>query len=74
MKKTVNIGNRGSTMFGKGVSMDCTVSGKVIVFKNPCTAPGDIRLLHAVSDVNRLDKLKHLVNVIVFSNKGSRPE
>jgi RNA-dependent RNA polymerase len=47
----------------------------VITCKNPCTHPGDIRLLKAISkDDERYEKLKHLVNVVVFSSKGKRPE
>jgi len=37
-----------------------------VVTRNPCTHPGDIRLLRAV---NR-PALAHLFNVIVFSSKG----
>lgn len=44
--------------------------GKVIVGRNPCVHPGDIRVLKAV---NR-PELKEYLNVIVFSSKGSRPE
>lgn len=52
------------------------VSGPVIVTKNPCSHPGDIRLLKAVGkdDFEKYHKLRDLVNVIVFSCKGKRPE
>lgn len=45
------------------------LQGKVVVSRNPCTHPGDIRLLDAV---NR-PELQHLVNVIVFPSTGERP-
>ncbi|CDW77053.1 rna-directed rna polymerase [Stylonychia lemnae] len=46
------------------------VNGSVIVTRNPCTHPGDIRLLAAVDR----PELAHLFNVIVFSSKGDRPQ
>jgi RNA-dependent RNA polymerase len=42
---------------------------KVVITKNPCHHPGDIRTFNAVSH----PKLKHLKDVIVFSQQGSRP-
>ena len=42
---------------------------KVIVTRNPCTHPGDIRLLTAVDR----PCFHHLFNCIVFSSKGPRP-
>lgn len=45
------------------------VVGPCLVTKNPCTHPGDIRKLVAVDRA----ELSHLVNVVVFSRKGSRP-
>jgi RNA-dependent RNA polymerase len=50
------------------------VKGNVIVTKNPCSHPGDIRLLRATDDQNKIDKLDHNVNTIVFPSKGYRPE
>lgn len=47
-----------------------TLIGKMLVSRNPCVHPGDIRILNAVDDI----KLKDLVNVIVFPSKGRRPE
>lgn len=45
------------------------LQGKVVVSRNPCTHPGDIRLLDAVNK----SELQHLVNVIVFPSTGERP-
>ena len=45
------------------------IQGKVIVTKNPCLHPGDIRVLEAVDR----PELHHLVNVVVFPQKGERP-
>lgn len=46
------------------------ITGKVVVTRSPCLHPGDVRLLKAVDK----QELSHLVNVIVFSSKGSVPE
>lgn len=52
-----------------------TITGEVLVMKNPCSHAGDIRKLKAVGDSDsRWEKLKHLANVVVFSSKGARPE
>jgi hypothetical protein len=46
-----------------------------MVTKNPCTHPGDIRLLKAVGEEDdRYTKLRDYINVIVFPSKGTRPE
>lgn len=42
---------------------------KVVVTKNPCHHPGDIRVFMAVN----VPKLRHLKDVIVFPRRGSRP-
>jgi RNA-dependent RNA polymerase len=46
------------------------VEGRVLVTRNPCTHPGDIRLLECVDR----PELRHLFNVVVFSSKGERPQ
>lgn len=45
------------------------VHGKVIVAKNPCLHPGDIRVLCAVN----ITELHHMVDCIVFPQQGERP-
>eukprot|EP00250_Pteridium_aquilinum_P007315 c17060_g2_i1 orf=2-976(-) len=47
----------------------CIVEGPVIVAKNPCVHPGDVRVLTAVD----VPALHHLVDCIVFPQKGHRP-
>ncbi|KAK6917984.1 RNA-dependent RNA polymerase, eukaryotic-type [Dillenia turbinata] len=47
------------------------VVGKVIVTKNPCLHPGDVRVLEAVYEVSLEDK--GLVDCLVFPQKGERP-
>jgi len=43
------------------------VKGDVLVTKNPCGHPGDIRLAKAIDETHpAFKKLKHLANVIVF--------
>ena len=51
------------------------LTGNLIVTKNPCTYPGDIRLLKTLDeDDKRLEKFKDYVNVVVFPSVGKRPE
>ncbi|KAM3225215.1 hypothetical protein ACQJBY_058138 [Aegilops geniculata] len=45
------------------------VTGKVVVAKNPCIHPGDIRILQAVQS----PLLGHMVNCVVFPQLGPRP-
>lgn len=45
------------------------IQGPVVVAKNPCLHPGDIRVLQAVSK----PELLYLKNVVVFPCKGPRP-
>ncbi|KAG6426193.1 hypothetical protein SASPL_110412 [Salvia splendens] len=45
------------------------VKGKVAVAKNPCLHPGDLRDLEAID----VPALHHMVNCIVFPQKGMRP-
>ena len=45
------------------------LEGDVVVTKNPCHHPGDLRVFKAV---NRKE-LRHLVDCIVFPQKGRRP-
>lgn len=55
--------------YGVSPSKTMILQGKVVVSRNPCTHPGDIRLLDAVDR----PELQHLVNVIVFPSTGERP-
>ena len=43
--------------------------GPVVVTRNPCLHPGDVRQLTAV----HAPKLAHLVDCVVFPNHGPRP-
>ncbi|KAL2896157.1 RNA-dependent RNA polymerase 6 [Bienertia sinuspersici] len=45
------------------------IRGLVIVAKNPCLHPGDVRILEAVDSPN----LRHLFDCLVFPQKGDRP-
>lgn len=44
------------------------VKGKVVVAKNPCLHPGDVRILRAVN----VPSLHHMVDCVVFPQKGRR--
>ncbi|XP_062222084.1 probable RNA-dependent RNA polymerase 1 [Phragmites australis] len=45
------------------------VTGKVVVAKNPCLHPGDVRVLQAVN----VPVLHHMFNCVVFPQQGPRP-
>lgn len=45
------------------------VVGTVVIAKNPCLHPGDIRILEAVD----IPALHHLVDCLIFPQKGDRP-
>eukprot|EP01114_Cavostelium_apophysatum_P014365 TRINITY_DN3706_c0_g1_i1.p2 TRINITY_DN3706_c0_g1~~TRINITY_DN3706_c0_g1_i1.p2 ORF type:complete len:446 (+),score=92.80 TRINITY_DN3706_c0_g1_i1:1842-3179(+) len=49
---------------GQGIQI-----GKVVIMKNPCIHPGDVRQCEAVFVAG----LRHIENAIVFSVKGERP-
>lgn len=44
------------------------VNGKVVVAKNPCLHPGDVRVLRAVN----VPALYHMVDCVVFPQQGQR--
>lgn len=44
------------------------ITGKVVVAKNPCLHPGDVRVLKAMN----VPALHHMVDCVVFPKKGSR--
>ena len=46
-----------------------TITGKVVIAKNPCYLLGDVRVLDAVDNPG----LHHLVDCIVFPTKGKQP-
>mmetsp|Transcript_17417 Transcript_17417/g.17350 ORF Transcript_17417/g.17350 Transcript_17417/m.17350 type:complete len:796 (-) Transcript_17417:29-2416(-) len=52
-----------------GEGNNFVLEGPVVVGKNPCLHPGDIRVLAAVNKPS----LHHLKNVIVFPQNGPRP-
>ncbi|CAL9102881.1 unnamed protein product, partial [Musa textilis] len=59
-------------LFSKNTDQtSAVVVGQVVVTRNPCLHPGDIRVLQAVYDVG-LDDMG-LVDCIVFPQKGARP-
>jgi RNA-dependent RNA polymerase len=51
------------------------ISGNVIITKNPCSHPGDIRVLNSIGkDHPHYEEFEHYFNVVIFSSKGERPE
>ncbi|XP_051146094.1 probable RNA-dependent RNA polymerase 1 [Andrographis paniculata] len=58
----------GASTYG---SSECryTIEGDVVVAKNPCLHPGDVRVLKAID----VKALHHMVDCIVFPSKGPRP-
>ncbi|GMY05817.1 probable RNA-dependent RNA polymerase 1 [Fagus crenata] len=63
--------NKFSHMFRTSTSNpdNLIFEGKVVVAKNPCLHPGDVRVLRAVD----VPALHHMVDCVVFPQKGKRP-
>jgi RNA-dependent RNA polymerase len=58
----------GSKIFSANKSAEVIV-GTIVMAKNPCLHPGDVRILEAVD----VPELHHLVDCLVFPKKGERP-
>ncbi|KAJ4876255.1 RNA-dependent RNA polymerase 2 [Raphanus sativus] len=63
--------SREQSYFRKIDEETSVVVGKVVVTKNPCLHPGDIRVLDAIYEVNF--EQKGFLDCIVFPQKGERP-
>ncbi|KDP31126.1 hypothetical protein JCGZ_11502 [Jatropha curcas] len=63
--------NADQSFFRKVDETTSIVTGKVVVTKNPCLHPGDVRVLEAVYEVGLEEK--GLVDCILFPQKGERP-
>ncbi|XP_073142058.1 RNA-dependent RNA polymerase 2 [Henckelia pumila] len=57
--------------FHKVDGTTCVVKGKVVVTKNPCLHPGDVRVLDAVWDIKFEEN--GFVDCLIFPQKGERP-
>ncbi|KAJ8466596.1 hypothetical protein OPV22_029148 [Ensete ventricosum] len=64
----VQVSRRGSNE-GLLTSSATVLEGKVVVAKNPCLHPGDVRVLSAVD----VPDLHHMIDCVVFPQKGERP-
>ncbi|CAD6336017.1 unnamed protein product [Miscanthus lutarioriparius] len=61
--------NRGSIFPSEYKNNAEIIVGTVVMAKNPCLHPGDVRILEAVD----VPELHHLVDCLVFPKKGERP-
>jgi RNA-dependent RNA polymerase len=61
--------NRGSISPSEYKNNAGIIVGTVVMAKNPCLHPGDVRILEAVD----VPELHHLVDCLVFPKKGKRP-
>ncbi|RLM62177.1 putative RNA-dependent RNA polymerase SHL2 [Panicum miliaceum] len=61
-------GKHGSR-FSSGNKSAEVIVGTIVMAKNPCLHPGDVRILEAVD----VPELHHLVDCLVFPKKGVRP-
>ena len=55
--------------FSSGNKSEEVIVGTIVMAKNPCLHPGDVRILEAVD----VPELHHLVDCLVFPKKGERP-
>jgi len=55
--------------FSSGNKSAEVIVGTIVMAKNPCLHPGDVRILEAVD----VPELHHLVDCLVFPKKGERP-
>ncbi|OMO98990.1 RNA-dependent RNA polymerase, eukaryotic-type [Corchorus capsularis] len=67
--RTLNYGEVFVQFSGSRSEQRYIVQGKVVVAKNPCLHPGDVRVLTAVN----VPDLYHMVDCVVFPQKGFRP-
>ncbi|KAE8667250.1 RNA-dependent RNA polymerase 1 [Hibiscus syriacus] len=67
--RTLNYGQVFVQFSGSRPGQRFLVQDKVVVAKNPCLHPGDVRVLSAID----VPDLYHLVDCIVFPQKGTRP-
>uniref|UniRef100_A0A1J3DSQ6 RNA-dependent RNA polymerase n=1 Tax=Noccaea caerulescens TaxID=107243 RepID=A0A1J3DSQ6_NOCCA len=63
--------SREQSFFRKIDEETCVVVGKVVVTKNPCLHPGDIRVLEAIYEISF--EQKGFLDCIIFPQKGERP-
>jgi hypothetical protein len=63
----LNLRTRSRIFVPKGI-LARVVTGPVVVAKNPCVHPGDVRVLMAVDEPS----LHHMVNCLVFPQNGDR--
>lgn len=64
----VQYSNNRISSLSYGSANSLVVTGKVVVAKNPCLHPGDVRVLKAVD----VPALHHMVDCVVFPQKGHR--
>ncbi|XP_074286538.1 RNA-dependent RNA polymerase 1-like [Silene latifolia] len=64
-----DVGNELIVNRGSEGEPNCVLQRKVVVAKNPCLHPGDVRVLTAVD----VPALHHMVDCVVFPQKGMRP-
>ncbi|XP_007036161.2 PREDICTED: RNA-dependent RNA polymerase 2 [Theobroma cacao] len=69
--KKAELEHADQNFFHKVDEKTAIVIGKVVVTKNPCLHPGDVRVLEAVYEAELEDK--GLVDCLVFPQKGERP-
>ncbi|KAK8945735.1 putative RNA-dependent RNA polymerase 2 [Platanthera guangdongensis] len=62
---------KNQNFFKEADNSTVVITGRVVVTKNPCLHPGDIRVLQAIYDP-RLDEMG-LVDCVIFPQKGERP-
>ncbi|KAF8507372.1 RdRP-domain-containing protein [Hysterangium stoloniferum] len=49
------------------------LKGRILVSKSPTIHPGDVQIAEAIGEPKASSPLRHLVNCLVFSQRGDRP-
>eukprot|EP01017_Pseudomicrothorax_dubius_P046947 TRINITY_DN8356_c0_g1_i5.p1 TRINITY_DN8356_c0_g1~~TRINITY_DN8356_c0_g1_i5.p1 ORF type:complete len:490 (-),score=107.22 TRINITY_DN8356_c0_g1_i5:85-1554(-) len=65
--------HQGERFIKKPELYEIEIESYMMLTKNPCLHPGDIRVVKSIKGVEKFIALRHLMNTIVFPQKGDVP-